>query len=398
MKKNVLLLTSHFNSKYSVHDTIICNDFVTEFVKMGFNVRVVHNKIIYPRLFYFLAENIMPVVSFFLGSDRVDSQIERSSLEFTTHNIDVLYNPIMKYIPRGKFLERNIDKGVKNILNYLEKCNYEPDYILGHFFNPNIFILSELIKVYPNSVSSIVIHEKSYNIRKVINDEDLCGVLKKIRNVGFRSDSLRKAFDHLNLGNTNIFVNRSGIPVEYCINSLDREGISTDISIGFVGQLINRKHPVALIEVAALSPFIKEVVIVGDGPLRERIRKQAQKLMVNLDLVYQMRRLEVLAVLDRLDVFVMISENEAFGLVYIEAMARGKIVVGSKNEGIDGVIVDGENGFLCEAGDHLELAKILLKISKMGAMESELMRYKALSTAKKFSKEKVAYEYLKQLK
>ena len=45
------------------------------------------------------------------------------------------------------------------------------------------------------------------------------------------------------------------------------------------------------------------------------------------------------------DVFAMVSSPETFGLVYIEAMAKGCVTIGSKGEGIDGVIVNNENGF-----------------------------------------------------
>ena len=57
--------------------------------------------------------------------------------------------------------------------------------------------------------------------------------------------------------------------------------------------------------------------------------------------------------------FIMVSKNETFGLVYLEAMLQGCIVVASKNEGIDGIIIHGENGFLCNAGDVNELTKNL---------------------------------------
>ena len=40
----------------------------------------------------------------------------------------------------------------------------------------------------------------------------------------------------------------------------------------------------------------------------------------------------------------MISSPETFGLAYLEAMARGNIVIGTKGWGIDGIVIDGENG------------------------------------------------------
>ncbi len=42
----------------------------------------------------------------------------------------------------------------------------------------------------------------------------------------------------------------------------------------------------------------------------------------------------------------MISKNETCGLVYIEAMAVGCIMIASKNEGFDGIINDVETLFV----------------------------------------------------
>lgn len=43
----------------------------------------------------------------------------------------------------------------------------------------------------------------------------------------------------------------------------------------------------------------------------------------------------------------MVSAHEAFGLVYVEAMAKGCITVATAGQGIDGVIVDGKMVFVC---------------------------------------------------
>ena len=60
-------------------------------------------------------------------------------------------------------------------------------------------------------------------------------------------------------------------------------------------------------------------------------------------------------------VFIMISRKETFGLVYLEAMATGCITVAARGEGFDGIIEDGVNGFLCEAGNVAELTEIIRK-------------------------------------
>ncbi len=62
-------------------------------------------------------------------------------------------------------------------------------------------------------------------------------------------------------------------------------------------------------------------------------------------------------------VFVMPSLTEAFGLVYLEAMASGTPVIGTSEGGTKEMIKDGENGFLIAPHDSKDLAhKMLLTI------------------------------------
>ena len=108
-------------------------------------------------------------------------------------------------------------------------------------------------------------------------------------------------------------------------------------------------------------------------------------------------REQIIKYLEKSDVFVMISSAEVFGLVYLEAMALGVVPIGSRNEGIDGVIRNGENGFLCEAGNVDELTNILRKINGMPSEELEQISKKAKETAFEYSDRSVAKRYLDAL-
>ena len=55
--------------------------------------------------------------------------------------------------------------------------------------------------------------------------------------------------------------------------------------------------------------------------------------------------------MDDASIFVMPSAPESMGMAYLEAMARGCIVVGAVGWGIDGVVHDGINGFLTSPRD-----------------------------------------------
>ncbi len=93
----------------------------------------------------------------------------------------------------------------------------------------------------------------------------------------------------------------------------------------------------------------------------------------------------------------MISKGETFGLVYLEAMARGCITIGSRNEGIDGIILHGVNGFLCEAGNEKELAQIIRHINQLTPAERKQISDSAIATAKDMTDIKVAERYLNNL-
>ena len=96
-------------------------------------------------------------------------------------------------------------------------------------------------------------------------------------------------------------------------------------------------------------------------------------------------------------VFVLISKHETFGLVYLEAMLQGCIVIASKFGGVDGIIRDGENGFLCEEGNEEELVQIFTRINKMTQKDKSRLSENAVVTAKSFSESKVARCYLESI-
>lgn len=97
------------------------------------------------------------------------------------------------------------------------------------------------------------------------------------------------------------------------------------------------------------------------------------------------------------DVFCMISHDEAFGLVYIEAMAAGCITIASREDGFDGIIKDGDNGFLCEAGNVEELTSIINKISNLDCSDLKRISENAIKTANEMTDSKVSASYIKDV-
>ena len=78
-------------------------------------------------------------------------------------------------------------------------------------------------------------------------------------------------------------------------------------------------------------------------------------------------------------------------MVYLEALASGCITICRKKDGIDGIIKDGFNGFLCE--DNLE--ELFIKIFEISDKTTILRN--AYATAQNFTAKKVAENYINYL-
>ena len=217
--------------------------------------------------------------------------------------------------------------------------------------------------------------------------------------VGFRSFAIKRSYerfykDHLS------FLCPSGIPPRF-ISFKSKTFSGEMLRFIYVGNLIARKHPFSLIRALSISYKDKnfELTYVGSGREENKIQKFIKRkgLTANVFFTGRLERDEILKFLDASDIFIMISEDETFGLVYLEAMARGCIVVASKDEGMDGIIEDGVNGFLCKAGDEDELSSIIKKIESLTRLEKIRISENALKTAQNFTDEIVARNYIMQL-
>lgn len=88
---------------------------------------------------------------------------------------------------------------------------------------------------------------------------------------------------------------------------------------------------------------------------------------------------------------------ESLGLVGIEAMACGVPVIGSDIGGLKEYIKNGENGFLFEAGNHLDLASKIENFIHLSDSERNLFRQSAINTSKYYESRIVDKKLYKKL-
>ncbi|MGO4251339.1 glycosyltransferase [Paenarthrobacter sp. TAF1] len=77
---------------------------------------------------------------------------------------------------------------------------------------------------------------------------------------------------------------------------------------------------------------------------------------------------DIAGYIDQADFLVLPSDRpEPFGLVLVEAFARGRPVIASRAGGVVDIVRDGHNGLLFEMGDELELRRLLNNVDRASA-------------------------------
>ena len=144
-------------------------------------------------------------------------------------------------------------------------------------------------------------------------------------------------------------------------------GLSGSVVLGMVGRLAHQKGHAILLE--AMPDIIRKVpavtlLIIGKGPGNKNLQAQACRLGVDKHILWlgEKKHHEVVGLLGIMDIFVMPSLYEGFGLAAAEAMAAGKPVVATSVDGLTEVIDDGETGLLVPPGDSLLLATAVITL------------------------------------
>lgn len=97
------------------------------------------------------------------------------------------------------------------------------------------------------------------------------------------------------------------------------------------------------------------------------------------------------------DVFVLPSENETFGQVFIEAMACGLPVIGTKVGGIPEIISDSSNGYLIPPNDSSILAQMIEKLINDRSTRNKFIKAGIKTVEDKFTSEKQLFNFMRTL-
>jgi glycosyltransferase involved in cell wall biosynthesis len=109
------------------------------------------------------------------------------------------------------------------------------------------------------------------------------------------------------------------------------------------------------------------LVLVGEGPERDKIEAEVRQRRLNDRVRFLGLRTDIARLLAAADLFLLTSISEGIPLTVIEAMLAGLPVVSTRVGGVGEVVVDGETGLLAPAGDDHALADHVLRLAAHSA-------------------------------
>jgi glycosyltransferase involved in cell wall biosynthesis len=188
-------------------------------------------------------------------------------------------------------------------------------------------------------------------------------------------------------------------------------GIPADaFAFGFVGNIIPRKGIDTLISGFAilLSRLPADdrrcacLVIVGDDPIPTRpYRTALEQLAASLGVSDHVRfygaSRQIRTFMNSIDVFVLASRMESFGVVLAEAMSQGVAVISTRTGSIPEVVRDGETGLLVPSEQPDALADAMQRLYSDGSLRTTLGSAGRAWVREQFSQERIAKELLQVL-
>lgn len=365
---------------------------------MGHNVRVVHYQAVYPRPFYWAAKLMRNFLAAKTGAV-IYTERDSKVLQYEMDGVPVTRIPLFKPIPHKKFAAKAVKKSIEEIIKQNKEARFKPNVIVGHFVNPQYEVLSALKEHYKTVKTALVYHlPAEIQMAKDVYGKRYEDMLKNVDVLGFRNEVLMRDFKKVHKQDKPSFVCYSGIPENYITDSNVHNFEGKLKEFIYVGEMIERKYPAQIIDALNIVYPEKDFHInyVGSGQQIYMIEAKMREygLDKQLTVLGRIPRDEIKARYDSAQCMIMISRGEAYGLVYLEAMARGCITIASRDEGMDGVIKDGINGFLCNAGDYEELASIIKRINALSSEERMAISNKAIETAEWLTDANAAKMYI----
>lgn len=304
-----------------------------------------------------LYRHIKEVENKFLG---IDVKIDILSPEYSNYNVKIKY-------PKRFGLVKFLYNGLKDTLN-----DFGPDVIHVQYMTPGATVILMLKYIF-----------RQKNI--IATSHTAADIYSKngLRLVRFISRNCLRAFQCITLaaekgyfGSANLFNGKleagggnhftiyNSLPQEISLTDKRKSFDNRNLTIGVVSRLEAIKG-MDLVIPAFAKAFAEckrlKLLIVGDGSLKNDMEKQVIEYGLSEAVMFvgRKKQSELKEWYDKIDILLMPSRSEGFGLTALEGMARGCVPVVAKVGGLPEVVTDG-CGYLHCPEDVEDMANCIL--------------------------------------
>jgi glycosyltransferase involved in cell wall biosynthesis len=164
------------------------------------------------------------------------------------------------------------------------------------------------------------------------------------------------------------------------------------IRIGTIARLADEKdYPTLLKGFKKLLEDIPDAIleIAGSGPFQSKLEELSNQLGIGDKIIWRGKLPDVRDMLQTLDVFVLASKFEGFGMVLLEAMCMNRRIVAAGNSAILEVLGANGAGNFFETGKPDELATQIIKVLKV---DLDTIAEAQKAQLRKFSVDELSFE------
>lgn len=201
--------------------------------------------------------------------------------------------------------------------------------IHAHYIFPDGLIARYIYKKYKIPYILTVRNESRY-FKNLVTKK----IAEKICNDAFQITTVSV----LHKKKLNLHVNKKVMVIPHWIKAselYEDYDINKKIKIVCVSNFIKRKNIDVILKALNMIDYhLYEFELIGDGEEYKSLVSIAKRYQININFRGRISYEEVMNSLKESDIFVLPSENETFGRVYIEAMAKSNLVIGLKETGL----------------------------------------------------------------
>jgi len=135
------------------------------------------------------------------------------------------------------------------------------------------------------------------------------------------------------------------------------------------------------------------VVIAGEGPLKEKLIKQSKELRIDQNVYFIGPRLDIPEILKLLDIYVLPSIWEGLPMILLEAMAAECATIATKVGGIPTIIKNKQNGTLIDPKNSDQIASEITVLLKSPNLRAKYASNGLRMFRKKFTVEAMTKQY-----